>query len=138
MQKVGIEDVNGHCHRIGHYVWLERGDVEQLTAALYEFEIVGLGVELPLSAQKQFGYEPWSVIPGSPIDGGHWIEFSGRDEDDNFDGLTWGAVQPVTPKFYERYDSVAAIYLSHSVLNGEGRTPEGFDFERLRADINAL
>lgn len=137
LQQTGMLDAKGRRHRIGAYVWLERGDAEQLVAAIKEFEIVGTGYELPENAETDFNSGYWRFVPGSPIVGGHWVISSGT-KGGYIETVSWAEVVLADRLFYERHCMCAAVYISHAQLNGEGKTPEGLDFERLKADLAAL
>ena len=138
-RKTGILDAKDGRHRIGAYLWLERGDVKQLWAALHTFGAAGIGYELPESAQQQFGEgKPWDYEPGSPIEGGHYVPAIGRRSGGFIDAVSWGQRIAITPKFYERFCQCGLIYVSASALDGSGKTPEGLDLEQLLADLKAL
>lgn len=134
----GIEDAHGKRHHIGAYMQLRPKDVDQIVQAAYVFGVVGVGVEFPESAMQQFDAgEPWSVVKGAQIEGGHYVPIVGRK-----DGLllcvTWGRVQPLTPEFLETYCDEAWSFVSAAVLNGEGKSPEGLSIESLRAALGQI
>jgi len=143
----GIEDADGRRHRIGAYVWLEPGNVNQLLHALYVFGTVGVGYELPRSAEEQFAEaKPWTVVDDSPIAGGHYVPAVGYEPGEYTDqgvntfigSVTWGRVVSITSEFYEKYCTEALVYVSASALGPDGKTPEGLDKAALLADLKAL
>lgn len=146
-RKTGIED-SGYLtpkepepsrHRIGAYLWLERGDVDQFWAALHTFSVAGIGYELPESAEQQFSEgKPWDVVRGSPIAGGHYVPAIGRRSGGFIDAVSWGKRIAITPRFYQRYMTAGLVYVSASVLDDSGHTPEGLDRKQLLADLKAL
>jgi hypothetical protein len=70
----GLIDANGVRHKVDAYVAPAVGDVNELMAATYLFGAVGFGFQFPASAMTQFNAgQPWSVVPGSPIEGGHYV-----------------------------------------------------------------
>ena len=83
--------------------------------------------------------EPWYVVPGSPIVGGHYIPFirrRGAGVPVSFI-VTWGAKQIMKDGFFAKYCDEAVVYLSQEDLTN-GLTVNGFDMEHLRADLAAL
>lgn len=134
----GITDADGNLHKIGAYLALDQGSVSQLGAAMYLFSAVGIGLQLPDSAQDQFqAGEAWDPVPGSTIEGGHYVTGVARDNDSNIALVTWGALQWMTPRFYMRYNDESLVYLSEEFLQS-GHSPEGFDLAQLQADLAAL
>jgi hypothetical protein len=133
----GITDAQGGVHKIGAYLSVNKGDLTLLGAAMYLFSAVGIGIELPVSAQEQFrAGQPWTVTD-SQIEGGHYVPGVGRDGAGNIVVVTWGAIQQMTPAFYQRYNDETLVYLSEEFLTS-GKSPEGFDLQQLRADLSAL
>lgn len=134
----GITDADGNVHRIGAYLALDQGSVSQLGAAIFLFSAVGIGLQLPDSAQDQFrNGEAWSSVPGSTIEGGHYVTGVARDLDGNLGVITWGRFQWMTSAFYRRYNDESLVYLSEEFLTA-GLSPEGFDLAHLQADLAAL
>jgi hypothetical protein len=105
---------------------------------MHIFSAVGAGLQLPDSAQDQFqNGQPWSPVSGSQIEGGHYVSGVGRNADGNFVVVTWGALQEMTPTFYQRYNDESLVYLSQEFLTA-GVSPEGFNLQQLQADLAAL
>jgi hypothetical protein len=138
-KQTGIVDAAGHRHHIGAYLYLNPGDVDQLFQALYIFGAVGVGYELPESAEQQFSEgKPWDVVSGSAIAGGHYVPAFGRRSGGFIDAVSWGKRIAITPAFYEKYADEAVVYISASALSAEGTTPEGFDKAALVGDLAML
>lgn len=134
----GLVDAAGSTHKVGAYVALEPGNWDQLLQALYVFEAVGIGIQVPSSAQDQFAkHEPWDVVAGSSIEGGHYVPVVGRQATDMGVCVTWGALQPFTRAFYERFNDEAWAIVSPEMLSG-GKSLEGFDLTALQADLATL
>jgi hypothetical protein len=81
--------------------------------------------------------QPWTVVAGSPIEGGHDIPFVG------FDGtwiyvITWGKVQKMSVEFFVKYCTEAWAKLSLEFINGKGVSPEGFNLTQLQVDLAAI
>jgi hypothetical protein len=135
-QKTGIVDSDSNRHKIGAYVKLKTKDLDQVLEAMYLFEVVGIGIEFPESAMDQFNHgQPWDVVPGAKIEGGHYIPLVAKRE--NLEVVTWGALQQMTEAFYQKYCDEAWAYISVEDLK-ENKSPEGFDLEELQADLAAI
>ena len=101
-RKTGLIDAAGKRHKIGAYVALELGNMEQLLEALYLFGVVGIGIKFPDSAMDQFNAgKPWSVVAGPAPTEGHYIPLVAYRT--NLECVTWGRVQQMTPQFYKTY-----------------------------------
>jgi len=134
----GVLDAHGRRHHIGAYLRLKPKDLDQIAQAAYVFGVVGVGIEFPGSAMQQFDAgEPWSVVEGAQIDGGHYVPIVGRKDGDLL-CVTWGRVQPVTPEFLTTYCDEAWAFVSASVLDGVGESPEGLSIESLRAALGQI
>jgi hypothetical protein len=84
----------------------------------------------------QFNHgQPWDVVPGAKIEGGHYIPLVAKRE--NLEVVTWGALQQMTDAFYQEYCDEAWAYISVEDLK-ENKSPEGFDLEELQADLAAI
>lgn len=135
-QKTGVVDGNKTRHKIGAYVKLDEKNLDQVLEAMYLFEVVGIGIEFPASAMDQFNHgEPWDVVQGAKIEGGHYIPLVAKRE--NLEVVTWGALQQMTQAFYEKYCDEAWAYISVEDLK-DNKSPEGFDLEELQADLAAV
>jgi hypothetical protein len=135
-QKTGLIDAAGQRHKIGAYVGLELGNMDQLLEALYLFGVVGIGIKFPDSAMDQFNSgKPWSVVPGPDPTEGHYIPLVANRT--NLECVTWGRIQQMTPQFYQTYCDEAWVILSPEMLKA-GKSLEGFDLAQLQADLIAL
>lgn len=131
---VGLLDANGNRHKVGAYLAITPGDVQEHLIAAYIFGAVGVGIEFPQSAMDQFNAgQPWDLVVGSPIVGGHYIPLVARRG-----GLsvvvTWGQTQEMTDLFLTTYNDESVVYLSPELLTG-GVTLEGFNLNQLLADL---
>jgi hypothetical protein len=135
----GIVDGTGLRHKIGGYVALDPGDLDQLKRSIWWFSAVSIGIEVPTTAMDQFNQnQPWSVVAGAQIEGGHYIPGVRWDPTQNmFVIVTWGREQLVTPEFLATYCDEAFAALSPEMLTG-GKTLDGFDVDQLTADLAAL
>jgi hypothetical protein len=136
-QKVGLSDINGDAHKVAAYLALTPGNIEELKQAIYLFSCVGIGWELPQSAQEQFqAGQPWSVVNGSPIEGGHDTGAVGYDQDYIYI-ITWGKVQKVEWAFFTKYCDEGIIYFSEEMLKN-GESLDGFYVSQLTKDLGEL
>jgi hypothetical protein len=134
--KVGVLDQHGLRHRIGGSVRIDPGHLDQYAEALFLFSAVGIGVQLPDSAQQQFAAEqPWDVVRGAQIEGGHYVPVVARTADGFWLVATWGRLQKVTDAFLTKYSDEAYAYLSLEFLGNNGKSLEGFNAQQLRADL---
>jgi hypothetical protein len=135
-KNTGLIDANGNRHKIGAYLALELGNMNQLLEALYVCDAVGIGIQFPSSAMAQFNAgQPWDPVPGATIDGGHYIPLMAVRN--NLVVVTWAQLQQMTVAFYQQYcDEVWGI-LSQEFLD-KGVSPEGFNLSQVQADLAAL
>lgn len=138
-QNTGMIDVSGSRHKIAAYLLLDQSNLlNELLEATYLFSAVGIGINFPASAMDQFNNgQPWSVVQGSQIEGGHYVPVVG------YDGayiycVTWGQVQKMSVDFLTTYCEEAWAVLSQEFINGKGVSPEGFNLAQLQADLAAI
>lgn len=126
-QQQGMLDADGNRHKIGVYIALEPGNLAHAWELLWMTECLGVGLDFPQSAMDQFNAgQTWSVVPGSPSEGGHWIILVGHPVDAVWTGVTWGRRQTMTPTFLksrcdelwawidaERYNAVTGLTFEH-------------------------
>lgn len=135
-KKTGIIDALGTRHKVAAYVAVHT--LNEATIAAYLFGACGIGIQVPESAQQQFADgDPWDVVRGSQIIGGHYVPLVGRAANGNYLVITWGKVQEATPRFLKRYMDEGVAYISEECLTG-GKSPEGFDIDQLNADLAEL
>jgi hypothetical protein len=132
-RKVGVLDAGGARHLVTAYVGLTVGDFDEMILAAYLFGSVGVGINFPISASDQFDKgQPWDVVPGAHIEGGHYIPVVGRAANGNAVAITWGKQQEITRSFYETYNDETIAYYCP-----EYATPS-FDPTTLQALLNQL
>jgi hypothetical protein len=108
-------------------------NVDSVKSIIYTFGGVFLGVNLPQSAENQFP-GTWTVVPNSPIIGGHCIVAVGYDAQFVYI-ITWGKVIRCTWEWFTTYvDEAYAILYTEEVQKNRGPL-KTLDIERLRADI---
>jgi hypothetical protein len=142
-RKVGIHDAANRVHQVRAYATFPiTGDnamLDMLLRCCYEFGAVGCGFRMPQSALDQFDQgKPWSVVPGSPSVGGHYVPIIGRNSVELPLGVTWGRVTAMTPDFIKEYLDQVVVFFSNDYINSEGKTPHGVDVSALNRDIVKL
>jgi hypothetical protein len=127
-QTNGIYDDNGTVHKIGRHVALTPGNVQELWEAAWLFERVGLGLQIQEAQQEQFAEgRSWDYVPGSPIDGGHYVPQMGR-----WGVVSWARRVGVTTRFLVNLNDEAYAWLDNELYNQRtGETAEGFDDQDL-------
>lgn len=133
----GVIDAAGARHLVGAYLAITAGDLAELLTAAYVFGTVGIGITFPDSAMAQFNAgQPWDVVPGSTIEGGHYVPFLARRG--GFTVVdTWAQEQGMTDAFTAANNDESVVYFSQEFLTA-GQSLEGFDTEQLNADLAAL
>lgn len=137
-QKTGFK-LGGAVHKIALFADIDITNMTLVKWALEQFGAIGLGVNLPDSAQDQFGAgEPWIVVKGSPIDGGHAIALLGYDADWLY-VLTWGQVQKISYGWFTAYVEEAWIVLDQDFVNtASGTDALGGTLHDLGAQFQAV
>lgn len=135
----GVVDANGKRHKIGAYVALDPKDWQQLMQAVYVFAAVGIGFDFPDSAMEQFDDgDPWDVVPGATIEGGHYVPVMGRSSLHVAGVVTWGRRQAMSQAFYEAYNDEAWAIVFPEELRTNGLNERGFDLAGLNAALARL
>jgi hypothetical protein len=128
-QNTGLLDDAGTSHKIGAYVALEAGNLNQLWEALWLFECVGIGIQFPNSAMDQFNAgQTWSVVAGAQNEGGHYIPLVGHPTNEIWTCVTWGKRQTMTTQFLSTYNDEAWAYIDPLRYSpASGNTGQGFN-----------
>lgn len=139
-QDVGVVDATGARHKIKAYIALQAGNVAQVAQAAFLLGAVGIGLDLPDSAETQFDEgAPWSIVPGAKSVGGHYVPLVGRTGDGNFIVISWGKLVAVTPDFLAKQMDEGVAYLSDEILNRtSGLSPENYNEAFLNAFLEGL
>jgi hypothetical protein len=130
-RKTGIGD-----HTIGAFARVSLLDEDLVRTGAYLFGGLYIGLALPVTAQQQDVWD-WTgslAGPASPGSwGGHAVDVVGYDAD-GLTIVTWGKPKRMTWAFWARYVEEAYCLLSSDFL-AQGRSPDGFDLEALKADL---
>ena len=129
-------------HRILAFVAVEPGEIDQIKTSIELFGGCYIGLELPLSAQKQ---RVWSVPPSGAKGkakpgswGGHAVPVVAYDAR-GLTVVTWGATKRMTWDFWRAYCDEAYALLSTYWIDAHcGVNPEGFALDQLKADLAAV
>lgn len=140
MRTNGITDASGKAHVVAAYAALGNpSDTLLLSECLKTFGAVYVGINCPQSAEDQFGREPWTYEPYSPIVGGHAISLHHRQPYGSAIGVfkfsTWGALQPVTIGFISHYVEEAWAFITPDWIEANGSTVDGINLSQLTADM---
>ena len=125
-------------NRISAYCPVEPTQISHVHAAVAFYGACLLGVQLPASAQEQFANgKPWTVVPGSPIEGGHCIVVVGYSPEYLY-VVTWGAVVPVSYPWFGAFVDEAWCLITQEVAEA-GSGPDGIlNLAALQADLDAI
>jgi len=135
--KTGILSSDGQRHKIGAYLALEPGNVDELLAAAYLFGAVGIGITVTSIAMWQFqNNHPWTFRSGGTVEGGHYVPVVGR-KGLVINSVSWGRIQPMSPAFYQKQSDEALAYVSDDDLIAD-KSPEGFDRATLLSDLKTV
>ncbi len=141
-QNTGFTDSNGKVHKIDAFLQLDQTNIEEMYQAIYFLATVTLGIQVPQSAEDQFNAgQPWTVVPNSPMLGGHGImgvQAVGVLPNGNLVIVTWGKLQEMEIDFFNKYVDEAYASLSEDMLSSQGESLEGFDLAQLKQDLSEL
>jgi hypothetical protein len=139
-QTTGLVDSVGNRHKIAAYVALEVGNYQHLLEAAWIFDFVGIGINFPESAMTQFNNgQPWSVVPGATISGGHYIPIVGVPTPGMLAIVTWGKRQLMTEGFFKKYCDEAYAMITLDSLNSKtNENYGGFNWTQLQADLKIV
>jgi hypothetical protein len=130
--------------KIHAYASVQIKDVRQAKAAIHLFSNLYIGANLPdgIFAGDALRIE-WAVPKGGPVgkwapnpDNGHAINGVAYDETYLY-VVTWGALKRMTWEFFEAYGIEHWTVLDLNWLK-DGKAPNGFDLEKLEADLGKI
>lgn len=124
--------------KIFGYVALELGNKTHVQLAIDMLGGCTIGLQLPLSAQRQ---SLWSVVGGSQAVpgswGGHEVALIAYDAA-TLTCVTWGKLLKMTWSFFSKYCDEAYGVLSQDWAAGAKVAPSGFTFAQLQADLTKI
>lgn len=125
-------------YTIDAYAPVPHTDINAIKQAIAFYGGCYMGVQLPESAQQQFvqdGPSTWSVVPNSPIEGGHAIHAVGYNNL-GVQIISWGQVVTCTYEWITKYlDEAYALISKQFVQAGKGPI---LNLAALTADLEAL
>jgi hypothetical protein len=125
-------------HKIRMFAQVDHKNLSEMKQALDMFGTVYLGFQVPKSAEDQFGAgQPWTVVPGSPVIGGHAIDLQKWDQDYMYP-VTWGRLQPMDEAFWLAYGDEAWVIITDDWINASGVDPLGLNLSQMIAEFDAL
>jgi len=139
---VGFVDAAGKVHKILGWVALNPKNRKQMAIAGDLFGGVYVGLDLPLSAQRQ---EVWATPEGGPVGDGLPRSWGGHAECDLNYGpvgracITWGDLKTKTHDFDDHYAEEAyACASADDWAQGGHAAPSGVLIDELLADMQAV
>ena len=128
----GFLDDTGTAHKIGQYIALTPGSLQELWEAVWLFERAGIGFTVQEAQQIQFGdNKPWDYVPGSPTVGGHYVPVMGR-----YGLVSWARRVSFTNRFYVNLNDEAFTYIDAETVDPEsGKNADGFALNDLEKYI---
>lgn len=125
--------------KIVAFAKVDISDPEMVKEAIATFGQVYTGFNVPDSAMDQFNQgEPWDVVRGSHIEGGHCVTIGAYDAD-GLTAVTWGALQKMTWKFFRTYfDEVWVIVTADMIDPKTGLDKYGLSLDALNEQFAAL
>ena len=124
--------------RIQAYAAVNPNSVEQVSASLYLFGGLYVGVQLPQSAlDATASRQCWNGISDDSIVGGHAINIVAYDQY-TLACITWGQVQLMTWSWLQKYADEAYAVLSPDWLEATGASPSGFNINELQYDLSKI
>jgi hypothetical protein len=134
-----VEGSDG-VHKIAAFAAVDLTNWNEIENAVNIFGQVLIGFNFPDSAMQQFDAgQPWTVVKGSPLDGGHCVVLIGYDADWLY-VLTWGQIQKMDRAFWKQYVDEAWVIVTQETINSQGANAYGgvVDLATLGADFAAL
>ena len=139
----GMPDADGALHLIKAYATIpitsDQHMLDLIAKLIFAFGCIGCGFRMQQAQGEQFDQkQPWGLVKGSPIVGGHYVPLVGRNSRGNFVGISWGRTTGISPQFViDQLDEVI-VYLSREYLTAGGQTPELLHEAQLDADLATL
>jgi len=139
---------SGSTHKCVGKLAVDPTDVNECKLALWLFENLIFGVELPDKWINPFPFKSgftWGPSAGNPDpNNGHCFISFGYETNGNLDIATWGMTGYITPTAVAKYASASAngeLYtvISQDQLNAASKiAPNGLNWSQLVADWNAM
>lgn len=129
-------------HTLDGFAAIRPGNRGTIRDAIYLFGGAYVGVQLPISAQNG----AWDRLPDAPLTGdnapgswgGHAIPLVPPYDEKWLHCITWGGLKPLSWDWLDPYMDEGFGCLSKDFLDASGRTPAGFDWATVQADMQAI
>ena len=133
-----LRTVGLHGHKILAWAQIDHTNLNHRKLACQMFGGTYVGVNLPSSAQDQFP-NPWEVVPGDAIEGGHCIIRPGYGSEGD-DYVTWANwEQKASAAWSKKYVDEEYCLISESWIDQATQlTPGGLNLDTLWADMKEL
>jgi len=112
--------------RISAYGHVDPKNHDAVKHAVEDFGALSIGLNLPTSVMSQGNQ--WTVVPGSPIDGGHCVMVAGYDPQWVY-GVSWGQVIRMSWDFWDQYCEESWAVISQDWTTVTGLSLEAFGAE---------
>jgi hypothetical protein len=135
---VGIPDASGTRHKVGAYVALNPGNLNELKYATYYFDGVGLGIKMCQEWMDAFtsGNKVWDEVDNPTWIGGHYItSVAWRNNAPVI--ISWGDPVELTPQGLAMACDETYAYLSVDRMKN-GIDLEGLDLAGMTSDLGQL
>jgi hypothetical protein len=111
----------------------------EVKQAIALFGQIYTGMNFPGSAMDQFNNgQIWDVVRGARIEGGHCVTIGAYDAT-GLECVTWGAVQKMTWKFFQKYFEEAWVIIGPDFVDPKtGKDAQGLDLYALGQGFAAL
>lgn len=140
-RKTGIQ-IGSQTYKIYGYGALDPKDRIQVMNCICLLRGIYVGLQMPASAMEQWARaEPWTVMGGSRIEGGHAVYIPSYRLIPGLDTIgpvccTWGEEQPMTWEFFEAYaDEVFGILDNKDTWLGDNSP---VDIPKLESLLSAI
>jgi hypothetical protein len=142
-QSTGI--ANGH--KIAGFLSVDATNPVEVQTAIWLFENVYFGVELPdawISPFPSSNGFVWDVAGAPDPNNGHAFPGIGYDASGNVTICSWGLLGQVTQAALEEYASgegggeLYCVISQETIARASGKAPNGFDFATLVQDFDAM
>lgn len=128
----------GHTEA-GHGI-IDPSNLDHIKWAVVLFGCCSFGLELPASAQTQFERgEPWDVVAGASIEGGHdvlAVEY--QPDEPCWQLISWGKRISATSAFVNKFLFNVVPTVSADFINPAGIAPSGINLDRMLTDLQGL
>lgn len=134
---LGVERDYSH-HMLKAFAAVEWTNHEQVKLAHYVFGGVKVCAGLPLAAQDQ---DVWDVSEGARAEWGSWgghSMYSFAYDEEGLEVWTWGRPQKMTWAWVDKYVDESYALITEDYFRRAGKTPQGFDADKLDQMLRAL